>query len=129
VAQKRGQSGLTLDQETAVKSLKEQLQNQNRNLQNLRHQIESIRNQKRSDDSSRFLYEEKAKMDRKLFESRQDLQAIESDVATKKRLFNRNKEYHQSIFDQHSQLRERRDELLSRQRSTAAGDQEIQYVR
>jgi hypothetical protein len=80
MAQKRGQSGLTLDQESAVKSLKEQLQNQNRNLQNLRHQIESIRNQKRSNDSSKFLYEEKAKMDRKLFESRQDLQAIESDV-------------------------------------------------
>ena len=65
-----GASGLTLHQEGRLKIMKEQLFNQNRQIQTLRHQIEEMKNCKVNQNSSTYLYDTKRKLEIKLIEAR-----------------------------------------------------------
>ena len=60
-------TGLTDSQSTQLSLLKEQLFSQNRQIQQLRHNIEEIRNIKRNENNNTYLIEAKRNLESKIF--------------------------------------------------------------
>ena len=66
-------TGLTDSQSTQLSLLKEQLFSQNRQIQQLRHNIEEIKNIKRNENNNTYLIEAKRNLESKIFSEKQHL--------------------------------------------------------
>jgi len=78
--------------------------NANRNIQSLRHQIEDMKNSKARQGDSKYLYDEKNKLQLKLIQAKQEFVAVEADYTVKKESYTRNKDYHKSLVQQYEAL-------------------------
>lgn len=63
-----------------------------------------MRNSKTNIGNNPYLLDQKRKLDIKLIESKQELMTIDCDYTVKKDIFNRNKEYNQSLMSQVNKL-------------------------
>jgi len=76
-----------------------------------------------------MLHDEKRKLEIKLIEARQELSTVEADYHTKKSIFTRNKDYHNSLLDQYRGLSEKKITLEKSQRETMAAGSQVDYLR
>lgn len=109
--------------------MKEQLFNQNRQIQTLRHQIEEMKNCKVNSTNSTYLYDTKRKLEIKLIEARQDLMTVDSQYQVKKDIFVRNQAYRESLLSQHNDLSQRRVQLEKIHREAASAGNQVEYLK
>jgi hypothetical protein len=55
-----------------------------------------------------MLYDEKRKLEIKLIDARSELTTVEADYHTKKSIFTRNKDFHNSLLEQYKNLAEKK---------------------
>lgn len=76
-----------------------------------------------------MIYDEKRKLEIKLIEARQEQSTVEADYHTKKSIFTRNQDYHNSLLDQFRELSEKKMMLEKSQRETMAAGSQVEYLR
>ncbi len=125
----RGPNGLTMKQESDLKIMKEQLFNQNKKIVQLRSQIEQGRTTYQQVNNNTHLLEKKRQLEIKMIEFKQELMTLQSDFDVKKQIFANNKDYHQSLIQQHQDLSERKLHLEKINRQTKDAGNQIDYLR